>query len=613
MTGGAVIRPMAASSRRAEGLRLAWPLLAILGADVGVFVWMASHGLDFTDESYYLLSYLHWRELTATATFFGAYFEGPFRVLGQHVAWIRIFGMALLVFAGGFFTWRTLAFGADGERSGSSPAPLPLVICGAVSALFYYSYGTTLRVPSYNLLVLFCMLVASGLLLYLVEGRGTRRQKCAAALGYGLVLGACALGKATSAVAMVSCHATYFALYGRRRFTLELAALALIGAALNFLILQAMQPRWLDVLLAGVTLITTLDGRYAAFPLASLWADVLRGAARLLPALLVGAALFVIVVRRWGRANRAVLSWMVVLLVSGMMLTIQLQGYGKSWWALLAFGSALLWLSEWLCGAPAPLASEVRSGLGLSILLFALPVGFSIGTNGSLPAHTQMATIFGVAALMLPLRRLFALRLIHPVALSVALLALCLPTLVWQVRSLSDPSFTYRLRAGVMDQQSPVMLGTAGDTLWVDATTRDGIEALARSMRDAGYQAGEPILDVTGDGPGLVYALGGRPVGVAWLNGGYPGSERVAALVLNSVPVETLRQAWVLSADDNSRALRSWKSLLRERTGGAFHGPAGNVTYRPQLRWDSLSSQPVILSLWRPTTAPEPAPEKKAP
>ena len=601
MTGAAALHPMLTGSRRKEGLWIAWPLLAMLLAQGGLFVWMAPRGLDFTDESYYLLSFLHWREFTANVTFFGAYFEAPFRLLGQDVASIRIFGMLLLMSAAGFLAWRAMRFGGVDRADGGGTEPLlPFVLCGMVASLFYYSYGTTLRVPSYNLLVLVCMLVATGLLLFVVDGRASRRQTGVAALGYGLALGACAFTKVTSAAAMVLCHGAFFLAYFQRRRSLELAALALIGVALNVVVLQLLQPRWFDVLRSGVALTITLDGRYATIPFAALWEAILRGAQRLLPALLLAAVVFAVVVRRWGRSSPSARSWLVVALVSGTMLTVQREGYGKSWWALLLFGAALLWLAERLCRDRAPPARAGRSELGLSVLLFALPIAYSIGTNGSLPAHTEMAAVFGVVAMMLPLRRLFALRLIHPVALSIALVALCMPTLVSQLRSLSEPSSTYRLRVGVMDQRSPVRVGPVGDALLVDATTRDDIEALVRSMREAGYRPGEPVLDVTGDGPGLVYVLGGRPVGVAWLIGGYPGSEQAASLVFDSVPADTLRHAWVLSADDNPRALRSWASLLRERTRDAPRVLAATLPYRPQPRWDAMSSRPVTLSLWKP-------------
>ncbi len=600
LTGPATPPAVAAPARQREGVLLAMPVLALLCAQAGLFVWMAPRGFDLTDESYYLLNYLHWREVTATATFFGAYFEAPFRLLGQHVGAVRVFGMAMLLAAGGFFAWRVLAF--DGDRDHRGPRPLPFVVGGMVASQFYYSYVTTLRAPSYNLLVLFCMLVATGLLLALVEGRGSRAQRWGAAFAYGLVLGACAFGKATSAAAMLLCHGAFFVAFNRRRRLLEVVGPALAGVALNIVLMQLLQPNWLQVLRDGVTLTTTLDGRYASIPFGTLWSAVLRGGARLLPALLGAALVFGFIVRRWGRSQRALLSALVVLLVAGIMLTIQLQGYGKSWWVLLLFGTGLLWFTERLCRERTLPARAALPTLGLTVLLFALPVAYSIGTNGSLPSHTQMAAVFAVVAMMLPLRRLWALGLIHRSALVAALAALCVPTLVSQLRSLDDPSFTYRLRTGLLQQQWPVALGAAGDTLRVDAATRSHLEALAAAMRDAGYTAGEPILDVTGDAPGLVYALGGRPVGVAWLIGGYAGSERVAALVLSSVPAETLRHAWVLSADGNPRALKTWATLLRERTGGTAHALAGRVPHLAQYRWDGAPPEPVMLSLWKPVT-----------
>lgn len=599
----------ASSSHRDAGL-LAVPVALLLCLQVGLFVWTADRGIDFTDESYYLLNYLHWREFTTAVTFFGAYFDLPFRLLGQHVGAMRIFGMVLLMAAGGFFAWRVMAFAAnpggvgsgnDGAAPGRGAAhPAPGMVVGMLSACFYYSYVTTLRAPSYNLLVLFCVLVATGLMLTLAEGRGTRVQRCATAFGYGLLLGACTLGKAPSAAAMLLCHGIFYAVHNRHRRSFELAAMAIAGVAVNLVLLQALRPGWFQVMRDGVTMTTTLDGRYGSIPFTTLRDAVLRGAVRLLPVLALAMLVFAFVVRRWGRTHRVVLSGLVVVLVSGIMLTIQLQGYGKSWWALLLFGTALLGWAERECREPAAATGRVPGALGVSVLLFALPVIYSIGTNGSLPAHTQMAAVFGVIAIMLPLQRLWASGLIHPSALSLALAVLCLPTLVSQWRSLSDPNFTYRLRTGLLDQRLPLVLGAVGDVLLVDAVTRDNIALISQTMRAAGYVAGEPILDVTGDAPGLVYALGGRPVGTAWLIGGYAGSERVAALVLKNVPVALLQRAWVLSADANPRALQSWATLLRERIGDASHALSSRVPYQAQYRWDGVPPEAIQLSVWKP-------------
>ncbi len=573
------------------------PALALLGAQIGLFVWMAGHGLDFTDESYYLLNYQHWRTLTATSTFFGAYFEWPFRALGGDVGAMRIFGLVLLVAAGGFFTWRVFVF----RRDAAEPVPWRYVIAGMAGSLYYYSFVTTLRAPSYNLLVLFCILVATGLLLVLTEGRSSRERLLWVSFGYGLLVGACALTKATSALAMVVCHLVFLLTFGPVKRVPEWVAVAAAGVAANLLALHLAQPRWFDVLREGVLLTTTLDARYTTIPFGALWDAVLRGATRLLPALAIGALAFVIVVRRCGRPHRWVMSLLVVLLVGGIFWTIQVQGYGKSWWALIAFGTALLWMAERLCReTPVPRWCDVRGVAALTVLLFMMPICYSIGTNGSLPAHTQMAAVFAIVAMMLPLRRLHALGLLHERALSVALALMCVPMLVSQWRSLGDPAFAYRLRNGLMDQQQPLALGSNGRVLKIDAITREGVVKLTQSLVDAGYRTGEPIIDATGDGPGLVYALGGRPLGVAWMIAGYPGSERVAARVLDTLPPAELRRAWVLTAEDNPRALRGFPELLIQRTGGRGHELVGKVNIVPQYRWDGLPALPVSVSLWRP-------------
>lgn len=580
------------------------PVLALLGSHIGLFTWVAWRGLDLTDESYYLLNFQHWRQLTSTVTFFGAYFDLPFHLLGGDVGAMRVFGMALLVAGAGYFSWRALKFG----RHETEPAPWACLFAGTTGAFFYYSFATTLRVPSYNLLVLFCMLAATGLVLTLAEGRLSRVQSGCAAFTYGLLIGACALTKAPSALATGLCHAVFLWRFGREGRLPEWVLLGLVGVGVNVLGLQLAQPQWFDALLEGVRLATALDGgRYASIPWMALWGAVLRGAMRLMPALLLAALVFTLVVRRWGRARRSVMSLLVLLLVAGIMLTIQMQGYGKSWWVLLVFGTALLWLAERLCrDDPLPRWRDVRGVAGLSALLFALPVCYSIGTNGSMPAHTQMATVFALVAMMLALQRLHSLGLIHRAAMTGALMLMGLPMLLAQLRSLDDAGQTYRLRTGLLGQNVPSLLGPERRALRLDDTTHNSLAALAKHMAAAGYRAGAPILDATGDGPGLVYALGARPLGVAWVIGGYPGSELVVARVLGRVPLADLRRAWVLTADDNPRSLKGLPQRVRDRVGEPGPQPAGSVRLVAQYRWDGTQPEAVTVTLWKPSaSAPE--------
>lgn len=97
------------------GWRTSLPPALMLLMQVALYVWMAPHGFDFTDESYYFLSYLYWHELLGTTSFFGAYFELPFRLLGERVSAIRIFSLLILLASSAFFVREVLRYASRRE------------------------------------------------------------------------------------------------------------------------------------------------------------------------------------------------------------------------------------------------------------------------------------------------------------------------------------------------------------------------------------------------------------------------------------------------------------------------------------------------------------------
>lgn len=578
------------------------PALTLLLAQVTVFVAMAGRGIDLTDESYYLLNFLHWRELLATPTFFGAYFEAPFRLLGQDVGAIRVFGLLLLLTAGALLTWRAMVF-ALGKPLGKPALASAFLCCGMAATLHYYSHVATLRVPSYNLLVLVCVLVATALLLVLTEGGHSLGRLRAAAFAYGLVLGPCALGKATSAMALVLFHGSFYLVVDRSGRKVQAMALALAGVSTNLALLTWLQPQWLEVLRSGAALTLAMDSRYGRLPVDVLIEAVLRGGRRLAPLLLFGVLLCWAAMRRW-RHLHGFPSLLAIVVVGAVVLAIERQGYGKSWWALHLYATFLLWWAAASSGAAGASGAALSRPVALTLLLFAMPVAYSIGTNNSLPAHTQMATVFGIVAVLLPLHRLYLRGSLSPSALSLCLAVLSTPTLVGQLRSMQDATQTYRLRTGLLEQSQLLALGAHGGEVLVDPVTRTDLESLVHALRSSGYTPGEPILDMTGDGPGLVYVLGGRPVAVAWLLGGYPGTARVADWVVAHAPEATLRRAWVIGADDrHARAVSGWRDLLRQRLGADSHRQLALLAFRPQYAWSGPRAVPVMLSVWKPAAS----------
>jgi hypothetical protein len=102
------------------------------------------------------------------------------------------------------------------------------------------------------------------------------------------------------------------------------------------------------------------------------------------------------------------------------------------------------------------------------------------------------------------------------------------------------------------NQTAHVTIGARSSSLLVDKITANYISGLQRAAATHGFQLGTPIIDLTGSSPGTVFALGGEAPGIPWLSGGYAGSAAYVQEVLNRVPREHLRLAWVLTAPGNS-------------------------------------------------------------
>jgi hypothetical protein len=583
------------------------PVWVLLLAQVGLYIWMAPRGFEFTDESYYFLNYLYWRELIGTMSFFGAYFELPFRLLGESIAAIRIFSLALLLVSSGFFVREVLRYcdRRDGE-AGSKALGTGLVLVGMASSLNYFGYLSTVRAPSYNLLTLSTMLLSTGLLLRLLDPALSPLGARVLALCYGLLIGACGLGKATSGVLLVLSHVVFFALVNhdwRLPRLFGLLGLSIVGASLNMLMLQWAHPRWFDALLEGVAMVRSLDGRGLIGLANGLRWDIQRIAPSLL---LWGSGVTVVVgllARRIGAGRANGLSVLIVVIVGVVNAVWMWDARGQLWLPVLGLGVLLLWLVEYLLRDPVRWTKVDATALTLFCLLLALPIAFSFGTNMSILKHSQMAAVFVVVAVGLRLRSLCRAGLLGETAFYTCLAVLCVPTLLIQVRAASDIDFTYRQLSSLGSQTMPVSVGKVATTVLVDSTTRDTLRAVIGTARAAGFAAGTPVLDFTGDGPGLVYALGGRPLGTAWLLGGYSGSGDTSQHLLSRLPVTELQTAWLLTSDNNSRAIKDWQPLLDARLGVGAHVRVANVVITAPYRWAPGAPGRIDVQIWRPRTA----------
>lgn len=238
--------------------------------------------------------------------------------------------------------------------------------------------------------------------------------------------------------------------------------------------------------------------------------------------------------------------------------------------------------------------------MALPVLLLALPLVFSFGTNGRVLAHSLAAASFAITAVAIGLLHLFQGGLITKTAYMASLAVLCVPPLVQQARIALDVEHTYRQLAALGEQASAVPLGSLGNRLLVDKGTQTSLENLLDAGRRVGLVPGQVIQDFTGDGSGLIYAFGGRPLAMAWMGGGYPGSEAAAVRVLSQVPPSALRSAWLLTSDTNPRAIPHWQRKVDALAGPGAHERVATVRILAPYRWRKDAPEFIDVQIWKP-------------
>jgi hypothetical protein len=296
--------------------------------------------------------------------------------------------------------------------------------------------------------------------------------------------------------------------------------------------------------------------------------------------------------------RRSAGSWLVVLLTAGMVLFWLQSEQVRYWWpAALLLVLALLLVQIMARPRPVLELPDRREG-GLWLLLLSLPFAFSFGTNMPVLWHSQAAALFVVLLLVVRLERLWQEGNLTTPMMGAALCLLCAPPLVFQLRAAFDPAYVYRLANSLMMQREPWK--TPVGTVWVDEDTKRALADLQNAAQKAGLSEGESIMDFTGDGPGLVLALSGRPLGVPWLVGGYPDSARWAERLVQSLPSTKLQAAWLLSSPDNPRGIVGWSEMLTRKVGPSSHELVATLTVRAPSLWGKGAAPKATLCLWRP-------------
>jgi hypothetical protein len=556
-----------------------WLLAFSVMATIFIMGWLlkyASFGLDFTDEGYYLNWIANPFLYDWSVSQFGFIYHPLYRLLEGDIASIRQVNILLTFLLSLWLvkaTLRTLHYQAANRTN------IELIICSGFAVLSLLVFSSSLTTPSYNSLTFQALLITTGGLM--LAQRDLQPKSLIGWLLIGTGGWLVFMAKPSSAMALSAVSLLY--LTTSRKISLGPLTLA-IASSIALLIVSAFMIDgspfvFAQRIQAGVELAGYMEARHTvgdivrlddlfvesgeqiaifliAFmtTLASIWLYSGNKALRLLAVALPAIFLFIV----------------IALVVDP---TLQFN-------SLIQTGGFLVWS---ICISTIILASTARQSSSpdnnkvrhwpLAITFVAMPYVFAFGTNNNYWEHGSHVAIFWLLAGLVFIEPWVRARgsWLSTLPILLASQAIAASTLN---KAIEQP---YRQPQPLRVNDSRVSVGALGSVLILSTQYANYIETAKISAAQAGFKSGDPIIDLTGQSPGLVYALQAESVGQAWSVGGYKGSQRQAMAAFSRYPCDKLMHAWLLVEPDGPRSMPS-------ETLASF-GAKLEANYKPVASW----------------------------
>jgi hypothetical protein len=207
----------------------------------------------------------------------------------------------------------------------------------------------------------------------------------------------------------------------------------------------------------------------------------------------------------------------------------------------------------------APLGTDNTGVIARSVLLAVAPFIVAAGTGNNVAQQMTFFSFFWVLSAFNLARGALGEHVGQPAARITLASALVITTAMIT----AGAEIPYRQSTALRLQQTPVSIGPdRNQRVLVDDETARYLNELFAALDARGFRKGDGIIDMTGESPGVIYAVGGKALGEPWLLGRYVGSAEFATQALKRVPCGALASAWILSAPEGRRAIPT--SVLTE-------------------------------------------------
>ena len=522
-----------------------------------ILIWVLKYsfyGMDFTDEAFYLVSLSNPFAYDFSLTQFGFVYNPLYMLLDGDIAAIR--QINIIIVFGLAWSMVYIFLASIAPRANKQRVVLHTVAAGmATSSCAIFDSG--LLTPNYNSLALQALIItAIGLLL--VERLTTLRS----AIGW-VIIGVggwlAFMAKPSTALALAVSVLIYLLISHKLLIRLFLLAstIALLLLLLSAMVIDGSVSGFINRLLLGIDFAGYLEGGHTINKIFRINGFQLN--LRNIQA--IGFVFIISFIATWGILSETRKGMLVSIFISFASIVLiallvlgeihQVANLGR-YEGLLIIGVGLTMLSTGLAFGRFTVLKNISIAQWSIMLLFlAMPHIYAFGTNNNYWIAGSSALIFWLLAglvFLTPLARERATwSFIIPMNIATqAVTATLLQTGMEKPYRQPQPLRLNNTALEIGSQKSSLILSEGYASYITEAVT---------TATNAGFNSGTPVIDLSGQSPGILYALGAESIGMAWIIGRYPGSLNLAKTALKRTSCKKIATAWILYEPDGPRSI----------------------------------------------------------
>ncbi|WP_241213014.1 hypothetical protein [Vibrio tubiashii] len=509
-----------------------------------------AYGIDFTDESFYLLWIDAPNRYSWPASQFGFIYHPVYNWLGGDVAALRRFNI-ISIFALAWILCAILLTSLEPRLKENRIYSLTISAGLACSALILFD--AWLSTPNYNSLNLKALLVVS---IGLVLANNTMR--CSSVFGWFLVsVGGWLAFMAKPTTALALAFGVLIYLVAARRFSIKFLLFSLI-CAISLLIMSALLfdgsiSGFIERLQLATEFSLLQEGGYSTFEMLRIDSFNLNVK---LQAIIVTLSLilFFTLYSLWGGkllfgSFISLLFFVITGLLTLGFIHQSAEFGGSQGLLMLAVTGAMLVFVAVTGGSRLKMISRQQWAIAAFFLIS--PHIYAFGTNGNYWELGSWAAIFWVLAGLVILIPIIRERNLWVVLIAISL---CVQSVTAALLH-SGIESPYRQPQPLRLNSSSLELGPLKSEFVLSNGYANYMSSVMSVFDKAGFESNMPIIDLTGQSPGIVFAVGGESIGQAWLIGGYSGSVNFTEAAFSITTCEKISKAWILHEPQGPRSI----------------------------------------------------------